>query len=522
MVSGQIHFLAIVLICCYMQHVQSQSDHILTYGVDVSFPMHSTRASTNYPWLPHNVSPEKVPTPPIFEDVSVQPLGDRDSFYERYMQGCRDYWENEGWKCDSTERDRIAMNRMQPRSMVNYTDIGYMKMKAPEHVFKMILDFWESNKGNNTDEEWFTGNVFVNYWESPSVIVDIHNQKLKGGGSRLVDEIHESTKGIIQEWTGQNLIPSSLYGIRVYQENAVLSPHVDRNPLINSGIINVAQDVDEPWPLEVIGHDGIAKNVTMEPGDMVLYESHSIIHGRPFPLKGRYFANVFIHFEPDSSMQHEAGVSLPPYVLEGSVEAKKLTHNQELNKVREKAQHNSQHSVHVAARDEDIRFLKKLVKAEEGIINREDSNGWQPIHEAARAGNVEILQYIIQQGGDIYHRTNLGTGQSPLDIAMASLREDHPAVKLLTRHTERFHRRRNLTGNFRRKKKKGWHYIHDAAKRGRVDILESLVRNGININHPTYLGNGPTPLSVAMDYLDEDHPAIEFLITHDAVAISSF
>lgn len=29
----------------------------------------------------------------------------------------------------------------------------------------------------------------------------------------------------------------------------------------------------------------------MEPGDMVLYESGSLIHGRPFPLKGRYYAS---------------------------------------------------------------------------------------------------------------------------------------------------------------------------------------------------------------------------------------
>jgi hypothetical protein len=33
----------------------------------------------------------------------------------------------------------------------------------------------------------------------------------------------------------------------------------------------------QPWPLEVIGHDGRATNVTMEPGDMVLYESHSVV-----------------------------------------------------------------------------------------------------------------------------------------------------------------------------------------------------------------------------------------------------
>merc|ERR1712157_311248 len=67
---------------------------------------------------------------------------------------------------------------------------------------------------------------------------------------------------------------------------------------------------DEPWPIEVIGHDGKAHNVTMEPGDMVLYESHSILHGRPFPLKGRYYANIFIHFEPTGHSLRHHGLDL--------------------------------------------------------------------------------------------------------------------------------------------------------------------------------------------------------------------
>jgi hypothetical protein len=29
----------------------------------------------------------------------------------------------------------------------------------------------------------------------------------------------------------------------------------------------------------MLGHDGIAVNITMLPGDLVLYESHSILHG---------------------------------------------------------------------------------------------------------------------------------------------------------------------------------------------------------------------------------------------------
>jgi prolyl 4-hydroxylase len=98
-------------------------------------------------------------------------------------------------------------------------------------------------------------------------------------------------------------------------------------------LVNVDQDVDEPWPLEVYGHDGKATNVTMAPGDMVLYESHSVIHGRPFPLKGSYYANVFVHFEPIGSLgrttsstgevkedpMYDPELDLPPYLVPGSV-----------------------------------------------------------------------------------------------------------------------------------------------------------------------------------------------------------
>lgn len=100
-------------------------------------------------------------------------------------------------------------------------------------------------------------------------------------------------------------------------------------------------------PLEVIGHDGKATNVTMLPGDLVLYESHSVLHGvsccrvllqfsriqqgntskimlllqRPFPLKGRFMANVFVHFEPIGPVGKEVNISadLPNYVIPGTV-----------------------------------------------------------------------------------------------------------------------------------------------------------------------------------------------------------
>lgn len=77
-----------------------------------------------------------------------------------------------------------------------------------------------------------------------------------------------------------------------------MSFSVDRLPLVASAILNVAQDVDEDWPTEIYDHDGQAHNITLHPGEMLLFESASCIHGHPFPLKGRYYASIFIHFEP--------------------------------------------------------------------------------------------------------------------------------------------------------------------------------------------------------------------------------
>ena len=86
--------------------------------------------------------------------------------------------------------------------------------------------------------------------------------------------------------------------------------------------VQVDQDVDVPWPLEVYGHNGKAANVTMEPGDMVLYESHSVIHGRPFPMQGRFYANFFIHFEVlgplEGESSYDPSLGLPPYLIPGS------------------------------------------------------------------------------------------------------------------------------------------------------------------------------------------------------------
>ncbi len=38
--------------------------------------------------------------------------------------------------------------------------------------------------------------------------------------------------------------------------------------------------------------------VYLEPGEMVLYESARVLHGRMEPLNGDFYDNLFVHFRP--------------------------------------------------------------------------------------------------------------------------------------------------------------------------------------------------------------------------------
>ena len=64
-------------------------------------------------------------------------------------------------------------------------------------------------------------------------------------------------------------------------------------------IVNVGQsESDAPWPLRILDHSGEAHDVTLEPGEALFYESARLLHARPEPLQGQWFANVFVHFQP--------------------------------------------------------------------------------------------------------------------------------------------------------------------------------------------------------------------------------
>lgn len=403
---------------------QQEGIAVNDYGVDCSFPVHSFEFRCDHP----------------FAD-------DRKQAYEDFMAGCRDYYgPKKGDRCGATEADRIEMSVRQPQSMVNFTDTGFKKIKAPKEVMELLYAHWERNKDQKKPEVWPAGNTYVNHWESPTYMLSVEDTGLRGGGFALKQKIWDAAKRTIEEWTQMELRPTSMYGVRVYTEGAVLNPHVDRLPLVSSCIVNVAQDVDEDWILEVIDRQGRAVNVTMEPGDMVLYESGSLIHGRPFPLKGRFYANIFIHFEPtgrplhDNTMDYlekiESLNGLPPYLQPGSPEEPNWRSRNPggWNKPSPSAPIQQIHSPegnHAAATGDVDRLAKLALKNKKALVHK-DANGWQPIHEAARGGHLDVMELLILHGADVNARTGpTGKGPSVLSLALEYLDEDHELIDYL-------------------------------------------------------------------------------------------
>jgi prolyl 4-hydroxylase len=169
---------------------------------------------------------------------------DKQVLYDTFIDGCNEEifqgnetkrTENEMMECKTQDQYRLKMNHDQPTSVYNYTQAGYAKVRAPEALMEIVRKFWNKNK-QNAEIEWKQTNVYHNTWQSPPTIVHLNKEDYSGGGPDLQEQIWDMVQPVLEEWTGQYLSPVSLYGIRLYHNNSILAPHVDRMPLVTSAI----------------------------------------------------------------------------------------------------------------------------------------------------------------------------------------------------------------------------------------------------------------------------------------------
>lgn len=121
----------------------------------------------------------------------------------------------------------------------------------------------------------------------------------------LQQHIYRELREHAQAWIRGRveLIGTAIYGIRKYTRGAKLMPHLDHMEThVISAILNIRQEVEEPWPLQIVDHDGHQHSVILKPGEMVWYESASLVHARSKPLNGSSFENLFVHYMPRSKL----------------------------------------------------------------------------------------------------------------------------------------------------------------------------------------------------------------------------
>jgi len=125
--------------------------------------------------------------------------------------------------------------------------------------------------------------------------------RLAGLPPDLQHDVHAALQPLVEEWAGRAVAPTFVYGVRRYLRGATLKMHRDRTHThVYGASLNIDQKVDRPWPLVIEDTQGRRHDVVLRPGEMVLYESRRLLHGRPQPLRGDFYAGVFVHFRPAS------------------------------------------------------------------------------------------------------------------------------------------------------------------------------------------------------------------------------
>jgi prolyl 4-hydroxylase len=161
--------------------------------------------------------------------------------------------------------------------------------RVPHDLFDALRTF-HNNHAANAAEEHVPGYVESNQPLASQLLqLPEHMQR----------DVHSSLQPIVEQWSRCALTPTFVYGIRRYLRGTTLKMHRDREGThVFGASLNVAQEVEDPWPLCIEDGCGQIREIVLRPGEMILFESERLLHGRPEPLRGNFYAGVFAHFRP--------------------------------------------------------------------------------------------------------------------------------------------------------------------------------------------------------------------------------
>ncbi|KAG7351499.1 pfs, nacht and ankyrin domain containing protein [Nitzschia inconspicua] len=463
--------------------------------------------------------------------------------------------------------------------MINVTTTGYTKLSIPSSVNQLLQSFWRKNRQFAWTEFWQSGNTIQNHWEQNCSVLDIGRQDVPH--QLRIDQRHHIVQTVqheLEEWTQRPLVLTASVGIRAYLQNTIIAPHVDRLPFVITAVLHIAQhnvnddddnnnnnnNSNDGWPIQLVVTDtktgtSILKNITTVPGEMIVYEGTSIVHGRPYPLPPgnktlteaddpTYMAVLYLHFEPvgytvqhtlrrqQQQMQQQQKVQqqvqqqstkqpkdedgtttttttivddplyyeLPTttYAMDKAsrvaferslaVQQEKMQQQQqEQSKEQQKKDDsnniiNNQNNIntrassttttsasvpryvwdtyrdayrqkfffqhepaiypkpskvvfgqitaHQAAALGDMSALRSLATKDRTVLFKADINGWRPLHEAARSGHADVIEYLLEEGAQVNARTNNGSGGTALYWAEKEPKKNSKAIAVLKKY----------------------------------------------------------------------------------------
>lgn len=197
----------------------------------------------------------------------------------------------------------------------NFTKNGYVKRKCPENLFNKLQTYYLENKDN-----------FIKEFKDVGVRTVVNMDERNANFIRMRYEdrhaLSVAVKPYLEEFCNCELSMRSVYGIRIYGRGNILHMHTDEpSTHVISVILQVHQELDEgqDWPLQVRDFIKGYVNISMVPGDMVIYESAKLIHGRPTLLRGKSYANIFLHFQPKSAWNVDFDESNLRYTIDNEL-----------------------------------------------------------------------------------------------------------------------------------------------------------------------------------------------------------
>jgi len=146
----------------------------------------------------------------------------------------------------------------------------------------------------------------------------------------------------------------------------------------------------------------------------------------------------------------------------------------------------------------DLINVQRLSRENEALVNRQDDNGFKPLHLATGEAQVDIVKFLISAGADVNAKGPYGW----TSLHMAAGMNSSEMVEMLIA----------AVADPNLKMELGNTPLHSAAYIGSIDIADRLIKAGSSVNETDNDGNTPLHDAAARGYTE----MVRFLLVKGA------